>query len=179
MARNIEIKARVAALEHIRAIALSFASEPGGTLRQTDTFFVVSEGRLKVREFTDGTGELIAYDRPNIPGPKPSSYSRHACQNASSLCETLSRVLPVRGVVRKEREVVLIGQTRVHLDTVEHLGTFVELEVVLSDGQSAEHGDRIARELLRTLGISDSNLISVAYIDLLDEAASHRPQSAR
>ena len=178
MGRNIEIKARVVSLEHVRAIALSLATEPGGTLDQTDTFFVVPEGRLKVREFSDGTGELIAYDRPNIPGPKASAYSRHACQNARTLCETLARVLPVRGVVRKAREVVLVGQTRVHLDTVEGLGAFVELEVVLSDGESAEHGEQIARDLLRTLRIADDSLVAEAYIDLLDDLAAQKPRSA-
>jgi predicted adenylyl cyclase CyaB len=178
MARNIEIKARVEALEDVRTRALSLAAGPGGTLSQADTFFVVPEGRLKVREFSDGTGELIAYDRPNIPGPKASTYSRHACQNARTLCETLARVLSVRGVVRKVREVVLIGQTRVHLDTVEGLGTFVELEVVLSDGESAEHGEQIARDLLRALQIAEDSLVAEAYIDLLDGVAPQLPRSA-
>ena len=168
MAKNIEIKARVAALETVRARAQSLASRPGEILRQTDTFFVVPEGRLKVREFTDGTGELIAYHRANIPGPKPSVYSRYACQNARTLCETLSRVLPVRGVVRKRREVVLIGQTRLHLDEVEGLGAFVELEVVLGDGESAEQGERVVRELLHALDIPETSLMADAYIDLLD-----------
>jgi adenylate cyclase class IV len=168
MARNIEIKTRVSALEPVRGRALALASRPSELLRQIDTFFVVPEGRLKVREFTDGTGELIAYERPDVPGPKASAYSRHACQNGRTLCETLSRVLPVRGVVRKTREVVLVGRTRVHLDTVEGLGTFVELEVVLSDGESVEHGEHVARDLLRTLQISDDSLVAEAYIDLLN-----------
>jgi adenylate cyclase class IV len=178
MARNIEIKARVAALEPVRATALSLATGPAEILHQTDTFFMVPEGRLKVREFTDGTGELIAYHRPNVPGLRQSVYSRCVCDRASVLCEALSRVLPVRGMVRKEREVMLIGQTRVHLDTVEGLGTFVELEVVLSDGESAEHGEHVARDLLRTLQIPDESLIAEAYIDLLDGRASSTPRSA-
>src|SRR5712691_5106485 len=115
MARNIEIKARVAALDAVRAKALSLASGPGELLQQTDTFFSVPSGRLKVREFSDGTGELISYHRPNTLGPKPSVYTRCACQNAKALCTTLSRVLPVRGAVAKRREVFLVGQTRVHL----------------------------------------------------------------
>jgi predicted adenylyl cyclase CyaB len=172
MAKNIEIKARVAALETVRAKALSLASGPGEVLRQTDTFFVVPEGRLKIREFTDGTGELIAYHRPDIPGPKPSVYSRYACQNARTLCETLSRVLPVRGLVAKRREVVQVGRTRVHLDDVEGLGSFVEIEVVLGDGESAEQGERVARELLHALDIPETSLVADAYIDLLGAPAT-------
>jgi adenylate cyclase class IV len=167
MAKNIEIKARVAALETVRAKALSLTSGPAEILRQTDTFFMVPEGRLKVREFADGTGELIAYHRPDIPGPKPSVYSRYTCRNARTLCETLSRVLPVRGTVAKRREVVLVGRTRVHLDDVEGLGSFVEIEVVLGDGESAEQGERVARELLHALDIPETSLIADAYIDLL------------
>jgi adenylate cyclase class IV len=168
VARNIEIKARVAALDPVRTAARSLTSAPGEMLRQTDTFFVVPDGRLKVRAFADGTGELIAYHRPNTAGLRQSVYSRCVCSDAAALCEALSRVLPIRGVVRKEREVVIIGQTRVHLDQVDGLGTFIELEVVLGDDESAEHGEQVARTLLRTLQIPDDSLVSEAYIDLLN-----------
>lgn len=168
VARNIEIKARIPTLDAIRAKALSLASKPGEILHQTDTFFTVPEGRLKIRELSEGSGELISYHRPDQRGPKESVYTRCACQNAHVLAETLSGVLPVRGAVTKRREVFLVGRTRIHLDEVEGLGSFVELEVVLSDGESVEYGERIARELLRDLEIPESSLISEAYIDLLE-----------
>ena len=172
MARNVEIKARVVALDAIRMNAQSLASGPGEILHQTDTFFAVPDGRLKVREFSDGTGELISYHRPNQRGPKTSVYTRYGCENAKALADTLSRVLPVRGVVTKRREVFLVGSTRVHLDDVDRLGSFVELEVVLSDGESVEDGERVARELLLALEIPESGLISEAYIDLLQGAGT-------
>src|ERR1051325_1964572 len=153
MARNVEIKAPVCELDAIRTRARSLASGPGEILRQTDTFFAVPTGRLKVREFTDGTGELISYHRPDQPGPRESVYTRFPCRNARILSETLGAVLPVRGIVLKRREVFLVGRTRVHLDQVQDLGSFVELEVVLSDGESAEHGQQVALELLRKLEI--------------------------
>ena len=129
MARNIEIKARISNPDSIRAKARSLSSRPSEILEQTDTFFMVPRGRLKVRAFSDGSGELIVYERPDHRGPKESTYLRCACLNARLLVEALSRVLSIRGVVVKRREVFFIGRTRVHLDEVEDLGFFVELEV--------------------------------------------------
>jgi predicted adenylyl cyclase CyaB len=171
MARNIEIKAQVPELEGIRMTARRLASSPGEVVEQTETFFVVPQGRLKVREFSDGTGELISYHRPNQAAPKESVYTRYPCQNAKALSETLRKVLPVRGAVMKRREVYLVGGTRIHLDRVHNLGFFVELEVVVSDGEAVEHGERVAHELLHVFGIPKTSLVSEAYIDLLEAAA--------
>ena len=171
MARNIEIKARIPDLGPIRAKAAALASGPTHIIQQTDTFFAVPLGRLKVREFPDGSGELISYERPNQQGPKESVYTRVACQDARTLAQALSRVLPVRGVVVKRREVFWVGRTRVHLDRVEKLGCFVELEVALDPGESAGQGHREAHELLRALEIPPTALVAEAYIDLLETTA--------
>ena len=170
MARNVEIKARVQQIEPIRHRASAIAPAPPQFISQIDTFFFVQHGRLKVREFEDGSGELIAYDRADEAGPKASKYSIVSCEDARALCAALGRVLPVRGRVVKRRELFLIGRTRVHLDEVERLGTFVELEVVLSDGEAVSDGEREARELMRRLGIASDALIAKAYIDLLEES---------
>ncbi len=171
MTSNVEVKARVPDLDGIRARAASLSSGPSQVLEQSDTFFDVSRGRLKVREFPDGSGELISYERPDLQGPKVSAYSRFACADARGLSETLGRVLAVRGIVSKRREVFLIGRTRVHLDQVEKLGSFVELEVVVGDGELVEHADREARELLVALGLSSATLIAGAYVDLLEQGS--------
>ena len=171
MARNIEIKAQVPDLEVLRAAVRALVSNPGETLEQEDTFFAVPNGRLKIRRFPDGTGELISYHRADQRGPKESVYTRYPCQDARALSATLGGVLPVRGVVTKRREVFLIGRTRIHLDQVQNLGCFVELEVVLSERESAEDGEITARELLNKLNIPSSRLIAEAYIDLLDATA--------
>ena len=168
MARNVELKARTPALAPVRARALALASAPGQAVEQTDTFFTGPGGRLKVREFSDGTGELIAYDRPDRPGPKQSVYTRYLCQDARALVETLARALPIRGTVVKRREVFLVGTTRIHLDQVERLGSFVELEVVLGEGETVQRGERIAHELLHALEIPEPGLVPEAYIDLLE-----------
>ena len=168
MARNIEIKAHVSNLATVRAKALAVASGPATFIEQSDTFFVVPQGRLNVREISDGTGELISYERPNESGPKESVYTRISCQDAKVLGQALGKVLPVRGVVVTRREVFMVGRTRIHLVQVHGLGSFVELEVVLRDDESTEVGGREARRLLEALEISSAVLIPDAYIDLLE-----------
>jgi predicted adenylyl cyclase CyaB len=167
MPRNVEVKARVAGLAPVRRAAQALAGAPSEMLEQTDTFFVVPAGRLKVRRFGDGSGELIAYARPDQPGPKTSNYTRVACADADRLVRALAAALPIRGVVTKRREVFLIGRTRVHLDDVDSLGTFVELEVVLADDESIEDGERTALDLIGRLALAEADLIAPAYIDLL------------
>jgi len=170
MPENIEIKARLRSDEwkRVRATALSRSTAPAELLHQIDTFYDVPFGRLKLRDFGDGRAELIAYDRPDRTGPKLSSYVRYSCSDPKALHEALSRSLGVRGVVEKHREVVHVGQTRVHLDEVVDLGTFVELEVVLRADQSAEDGQAIAAALMALFEVSAESLIDVAYLDLLE-----------
>jgi predicted adenylyl cyclase CyaB len=170
VARNIEIKARLSPelTRLIRSEALTRSSLAPEILYQTDTFYKVPSGRLKLREFEDGTAELIAYERPDRAGPKQSSYVRYLCDDPKSLAEALSRSLGIRGVVAKRRELIHVGQTRVHLDEVRGLGSYLELEVVLRESQSPEEGERIAAELMAVFGVAREALIEVAYIDLLE-----------
>ncbi|MFK7770407.1 MAG: class IV adenylate cyclase [Mariniblastus sp.] len=168
MARNVEIKAVIPS-EHfseLRERASNLATKGPMQLVQTDTFFAANQGRLKLREFDDGTAELIAYERPDCEGPKTSNYVRSSC-DGSSMKDALANSLGVTGVVQKDREVFLVDQTRIHLDQVEGLGTYLELEVVLGDADSVESGETIAQELMKKLGVNQSQLVSGAYFDLL------------
>lgn len=178
MPRNVEIKARVSDLDLVRQKVMSLTSLPSEILEQRDTFFVVSQGRLKIREFSDGSGELISYDRPDKPDPKESVYARCACPDPRLLATALSKVLGVRRTVVKRREVFLVGRTRVHLDHVDGLGSFVELEVVLSEVEPFESGKRDAHNLLRVLEIPETALIATAYIDLLEALPSSSTSAA-
>ncbi|XP_030815793.1 uncharacterized protein LOC115910093 [Camarhynchus parvulus] len=139
----------------------------GQVLLQTDTFFRVPRGRLKLRRTQDGRGELIFYERPDSASPKLSRFSITPTADPEGLQAVLSQSLGVLGTVRKERLLFLLGQTRLHLDRVQGLGDFLELEVVLRPEQSEEDGQRLARELLQELGIGEQDLISGAYLDLL------------
>jgi predicted adenylyl cyclase CyaB len=72
--------------------------------------------------------------------------------------------------VRKQRTLFLAGRTRIHLDRVEGLGDFLELEVVLAEGEPADAGVREARALMHALGVESSQLVEGAYVDLLAAA---------
>lgn len=167
MAQNIEIKARVADLAALEARARLLADRGPMELEQDDTFFPCPNGRLKLRQLGSGHAELIFYQRPDASGPKLSSYHIVPVTEADLMREMLTHALGVVGRVRKRRRVYLVGQTRVHLDEVEHLGSFLELEVVLEPGQQPEEGQRVADHLLRKLCVADTDLIAGAYIDLL------------
>ena len=166
--RNVEIKAQVAGLEAIARRARGLGAEGPVVLEQEDTFFLCSRGRLKLRQFAGSAeAELIYYERPDAAGPKESRYVLHRTPDPVGLGAALSMALGVRGVVRKHRRLYLIGATRMHLDRVEGLGEFVELEVVLQGEQKVSEGVATAHDLMERLGVPQSGLLHQAYIDLL------------
>ncbi len=167
MARNVEIKARVADPAALEARVRAIADEGPFDLVQDDTFFACPTGRLKLRELSPDRGELIFYTRPDSAGPKLSEYFIAPTSSPHAMRETLGRALSCVGRVRKRRRLYLKQNTRIHLDEVEGLGTFLELEVVLSDDESITRGEGIAHELLLALGIPRSDLVTGAYLDLL------------
>jgi adenylate cyclase class IV len=134
---------------------------------QDDTFFPCATGRLKLRDFQDGTGELIFYRRVNERGPKESFYVRSPTSTPDLLRESLSLAYGQLSRVRRHRTLLLIGRTRLHLDKVFGLGTFLELEAVLGDNESLEGGILEANELMSALNIDVEQLIDCASIDLL------------
>jgi predicted adenylyl cyclase CyaB len=168
-ARNVEIKARVDDPVALRARVAALATAAPVVVGQRDIFFTVAHGRLKLRGFEDGTGELIFYEREDTTGPKTSTYSRSPCADAAGMEAVLGHALGVRGVVDKRRELFMIGRTRVHLDDVRGLGHFLELEVVLGESEAAADGEREAGDLLAKLGVTAAALVAPAYIDLLLE----------
>jgi len=167
MARNVEIKARVEDLEAVRQAVESLTDSAPTVLRQVDTFYHCRHGRLKLREIHGHSAELISYIRADATGPKPSEYTCVPVANPRLLHEALSSSLGTRGAVKKVRTLYLIGQTRAHLDVVEGLGQYIELEVMLADDQPVSEGEQTARKLLRQLDISEAQLVKGAYIDLL------------
>ena len=165
--RNIEVKVRVDDLEPVRVAALALGAEDHGTLVQVDQFFTPTQGRLKLR--TEGTrSTLIAYDRPDASEARGSEYVLAEVSDPDGLSEALVAAVG-RGVeVRKARHFLVHGHTRIHLDTVERLGTFVELETVVGDGLSDEAGTLELGTLRSRLGLDAAQVVPVAYADLID-----------
>ena len=167
MARNIEIKARIENVATLKPLVAELASEGPLEIAQDDTFFTCANGRLKLRAFSNDSGELIFYRRVNQTGPKESFYLRSPTSSPETLRESLSLAYGQIGRIRKYRTLFLVGRTRVHLDRVEGLGHFLELEVVLVDDEPPSVGVREAGELMDRLGIQPEQLIEGAYLDLM------------
>lgn len=169
MPANVEIKARVRDPQALRARVEALSDRPGELLVQEDTFFHAAQGRLKLRVLAPGRGELIHYHRPDASGPKVSDYAIFRTADPDGLKRLLGAALGVRGVVRKRRWLYWSGRTRIHLDEVEALGHFLEFEVMLDEDEAAETGEAEARALLDRLGIPPEDLLSGAYMDLLEK----------
>jgi predicted adenylyl cyclase CyaB len=165
--RNIEIKARVTNCERQRRIAEELSGGRVQCLIQEDTFFNVYSGRLKLRLLDTGRGELIQYERENAAFPRESHYICVPIEHPQPLKCALAHALGVRAVVRKKRNLYFVDRTRIHIDEVEGLGNFLELEVVLGPDEPRESGISIAADLMSRLGVEKSDLVEGAYVDLL------------
>lgn len=168
MASNIEIKAHARNFAEIKSRAEKLSDVPLQVLPQEDTFFNTSHGRLKLRVTAKDAGQLIYYTRPDQEGPKRSDYHISHTSDPENLKRVLALAYGIRGIVRKTRYLYIVGQTRVHLDDVEGLGQFMELEVVMKQEQSDADGEAIAEMLMASLGVERSDLLEGAYIDLLE-----------
>jgi len=172
--RNVEIKARVADLAAVEARAAAVAERGPTDILQDDTFFACPSGRLKLRELAPDRGELIHYDRPDRGGPKLSRYVIAPTSDPAALREALTRAWGTTGRVRKQRRLYLAGRTRIHLDRVEGLGDFLELEVVLAPGDDLAGGQAEARRIMEALGVAEADLVEGAYVDLLAAQSAGR-----
>jgi len=169
MPTNIEIKAYLRDPERTKLIARQLSGADPKEIRQEDTFFQIPEGRLKLRQFSEDAGELIFYRRDDIAGTKRSDYAIVSTDKPKALLAVLAQALEAKVMVLKKRLVYLVDQTRIHVDEVKGLGVFLELEVVLRDGQSSEEGHKIAKDLMRKLEVVETDLIEGSYADLQNQ----------
>lgn len=174
MPRNIEIKARIDRVEALLPPACALAGSEPEIIEQDDSFFSVPHGRLKLRQFADGSAELIHYQRADTDAAKASDYLRVPVAEPTSLREVLARGCGLKGRVRKRRWLLIVRRdgwhTRIHLDRVEGLGDFMELEVVLAEGQTDEAGAAEAESLMAALGLAMAQRSAGAYLDLMATA---------
>jgi predicted adenylyl cyclase CyaB len=166
MARNIEIKARISNMEEMLIRAAGLSDRRPMEILQDDTFFSCPNGRLKLRVLSEHEGQLIFYKRQDEPGPKQSFYVISTTTAPEPLREVLTLAYGQSGRVKKHRTIFISGRTRIHLDRVEGLGDFLELEAVLAEGEQTDAATGEADELLERLGISDQQLVRGAYVDM-------------
>ena len=135
-------------------------------LVQHDTFFDAPLGRLKLRDFGDGRAELISYRRPDTVEARGSDFFVFPVSDPTGLRATLAHALVTGGTVRKRRHLLLYRHTRIHLDDVEGLGPFVELETVMS-GQSESEGHAELEYVAAALALKPEDSVPRPYVELL------------
>lgn len=167
--RNLEAKFRIDDLERARAAALAIGFEPRGILEQRDTFFVVASGKLKLREEGDRAW-LIGYGRVDAGGLDVSNYDIVEVGDAGAMRGLLGRALGVLAEVPKRRIFLMRRNVRLHLDSIDELGTFGEIEAVVDPGSDPETYRVEAEEILGALGIDFRNLIHCSYFELMASA---------
>lgn len=163
---NVEIKARCREPEFIRSYLLSHNAEFKGTDEQTDTYFDVSNGRLKLREGKI-ENNLIFYERTNQAGPKNSHFNLVKVEDARGLKEVLAKSIGIKVMVNKKREIYYMKNVKFHIDEVPGLGSFVEIEAgnILADLSQEELKEQ-CDFYMKEFGISPEDLIDVSYSDM-------------
>jgi len=168
--KMVELKARVGDHEFLRKKLSALGAEYTGTFQQSDLYFKVPEGRLKLREVeNNGNVELIYYERENIAGPKSDDAFILKVQEPEDLKKILKKILTPLIVIEKVREIYQYQGTQIHLDTVKKLGKFIEFErQTADDPKSIEKDQQILEKLMEKLEINPSNLETLSYSDLVE-----------
>jgi predicted adenylyl cyclase CyaB len=167
MARNVEVKARLSGLDAARGTAAALGARFAWIDEQVDRYYQVGEhGRVKLRTCGRAPAELIRYTRPETAGVRASEYEVLPVRDTAAQACLVPKTPPVV-VVRKCRELWLLDNVRIHLDTVDGLGTFLELEAVVD----ATHDEVRCREqvgrMLPAFGVGDADCLRASYSDLL------------
>jgi adenylate cyclase class IV len=165
--KNIEIKVPVADGIEMTHRVEAFGAAEQATFRQVDTFFTVPRGYLKLREIEGQGGELIAYVREPGHGPRASDYVVAWLPDPRNVKEALTRSLGLRGRVEKTRVLYLWKHTRIHLDKVAGLGSYLELETVM-DGIDRSEAEAEAWNVIRGLELDPDTFLDKPYLELLE-----------
>lgn len=169
--QNIELKLELRDLPLARSLAVALGATPVIKLQQTDTYYRVGSGRLKKREAAGEPTEYIFYDRADRLEPRVSNFTIYSEQEA--VARFGASPMPIWVVVRKTREVLLLGNVRIHLDRVVHLGDFLELEALVSPSNGADQCTRAVAELRSALAPALGGPIACGYSDLIASELEH------
>ncbi len=167
MASNIEWKARVRDFAATRELTRRSATDGPQVLQQRDTYFATTRGRLKLREYED-VAELIGYHRADRVDIRRSEYTIVPIVDPIAAKNALECTLGIETVVQKRREVWWVDNIRIHLDQVERLGDFLELEAVMGPNhEDAERETVRVQDLALQLKMGDAVAIAGSYRDLM------------
>jgi predicted adenylyl cyclase CyaB len=165
--QNIEIKAPAPPSDRLAEGLRALPARLVWTRRQRDVFFRVPSGYLKLRVPDEGGAELIAYRREAGTEPRASDYDLVPVPDPAAMEHALTRSLGVRGEVRKERRLYLWRHTRIHLDEVEGLGSFLELEGVAREIPLTEARREVER-VIEALALDPTTFLDRPYLELLE-----------
>ena len=166
---NIEIKARTNRTDEIRKYLLANKADFKGTDFQTDTYFNTAKGRLKLRQ-GNIENNLIYYERENQLGPKQSNFSLVQVADADGLKAMLETAIGIKVAVEKQREIYFIGNVKFHLDSLQQLGHFVEIEASNKyEPLSTEQLNEQCNFYIKEFGIETNDLIDISYSDMMLE----------
>ncbi|MBD3190088.1 MAG: class IV adenylate cyclase [Candidatus Heimdallarchaeota archaeon] len=163
---NVEFKARCNNHKHIKKVLKEYDARFEGIDHQTDIYFKVNNGRLKLRK-GNIENALIYYSRENIKGIKPSHFTLYQSKNLEELEQLLRAACGVLIIVKKKREIFYINNIKFNLDEVNGLGTFVEIEAFTNDPKQIEVLKKEVQHFMKLFNISSENLESHSYSDLL------------
>lgn len=169
---NIEFKASAKNLPALEALLLQHNPVFIGKDHQVDTYFNVSTGRLKLREGNIGNA-LIHYEREDFAGAKSSRVLLYQHQPDKTLKEILIKTLGIKVIVDKSRKIYFINNVKFHFDTVQDLGTFVEVEAIDKDGNiGSEKLQTQCDQYAAFFNISKEDFASVSYSDMILQKAA-------
>lgn len=164
---NYEFKAKVNDLTEYESKLLRLNPVFKGTDHQTDTYFNVPKGRLKLRE-GDIENALINYDREDYSGAKQSNIILYKHTPDKALKDILILQLGVKTVVSKKRKIYFIDNVKFHFDVVELLGPFIEVEAIDTEGKfTIAELKELCDKYFSFFGLKQDNLIDKSYSDLL------------
>jgi predicted adenylyl cyclase CyaB len=173
--RNVELKAQDPSPARTFAACLKLPVEDRGELWQRDTYFAVARGRLKLREQRPGADQLIQYDRKTARQERESRYEIAEIDDAEGLRAVLTAALGIGVVVIKRRRLLLWQTVRIHLDAVESLGSFIELEAVAEPNSDLQLEYRLIARLRESLRITDDQLVATGYAEQLLDSDTPQP----
>jgi adenylate cyclase class 2 len=169
MGLNIEIKARCTNHKIVEEVMQKMNFPFDGEENQTDTFFNVPNGRLKLREYSNKEAVLIPYIRPDVKTPRNSDYVLLNVKEPNQTIDILEQMFGIRFVVEKVRKIYLYDNIRIHLDYIDDLGSFIELEGVVTNVSQRQDTLQKIELLMELFEIKDNDIILNAYVDLLEK----------